>query len=68
MSARETIEKAVNASIAIGFVAVAIGLGLWFLDLADRLNLSLQVMLVVGGLMVLAFGLFAGKLITRMQS
>jgi len=68
MSARETLGKVVNLFIALGFVVVAIGVGLWFLDLADRLKLSLQAILVVGGAIVLLFGLLAAKLISRMES
>jgi hypothetical protein len=68
MSIREASEKIVNLFVAIGFVTVAIGVGLWFLDLAARFNLSLQATLVVGGGIVLAFALLAAKLISRMES
>jgi len=68
MSAKETVEKVVNLFIALGFVVVAIGVGLWFLDLADRLRLSLQAILVVGGAIILLFALLAAKLISRMES
>jgi cytochrome c biogenesis protein CcdA len=68
MSIREALEKVVYLFVAIGFVAVAIGVGLWFLELAARFNLSLQATLVIGGVIVLAFGLLAAKLISRMES
>jgi len=68
MSTKETLGKVVNAFIALGFIVVAIGVGLWFLDLADRLRLSLQATLIVGGAIVLLFALLAAKLISRMES
>jgi hypothetical protein len=68
MSVREALEKVVYFFVAIGFLAVAIGVGLWFLELAARFNLTLQVTLIIGGGMVLAFALVAAKLISRMES
>jgi len=68
MSARDALEKVVNVSIALGFIAVAIGVGLWFLDLANRFRLSLQASLIIGGALVLAFGLLAAKMISMMES
>ena len=67
MSVREALEKAIYLFVAIGFVAVAIGVGLEFFDLAARFNLSLQATLVIGGGIVLAFALLAAKLISRME-
>ena len=67
MSIREALEKAIYLFVAIGFVAVAIGVGVEFLDLAARFNLSLQATLVIGGGIVLAFALLAAKLISRME-
>jgi uncharacterized membrane protein len=68
MSGMQTLERAINVFIALGFLAVAIGVGLWFLDLAERFNLSLQATLIFAGLIVLAFALLAAKLVSRMQS
>ena len=68
MSVREALEKVIYLCVAIGFVAVAIGVGLEFLDLAARFNLSLQATLIIGGGIVLAFALLAAKLISRMES
>ncbi len=68
MSTRESIEKIVNIVIALGFIAVALGAGLWFLDLADRLRLSYQATMVIGGIMVLVFGLLAARLISKLES
>lgn len=68
MSAREALEKVINVIIAMGFMTVAVGVGLWFLEVARRLDLSLEITLVFGGGIVLAFGLLAAKLASRMQS
>lgn len=68
MSGIQTLEKVINAFIALGFLAVAIGVGLWLLELAGRLNLSLHATLAFAGGIVLAFALLAAKLVSRMES
>jgi hypothetical protein len=68
MSVRDALEKVICLFVAIGFLAVAIGVGLWFFELAGRFNLPLQVTLIVGGGIVLASALIAAKLISRMES
>jgi hypothetical protein len=68
MSVREALEKVVYLFDAIGFLAIAIGVGLWFLELVGRYDLPLQSTLVIGGGMVLAFALLAAKLVSRMES
>ena len=65
---REALEKVVYLFVAIGFVAVAVGVGLWFFELAGRFNLPLQVTLIIGGGIALTFALVAAKLISRMES
>jgi hypothetical protein len=68
MSVGDALEKIVYLLMAIGLVAVAIGVGLWFVELAVRFNLSLEVSLIIGGGIVLGFALIAAKLISRMES
>jgi len=68
MSAREMLERIVNVFIGLAFATIAIGIGIWFLDLAGRLNLSLPAILVVGGGIAMIFALLAAKLISRMES
>jgi hypothetical protein len=68
MSLGDALEKVVYLLMAIGLVAVAIGVGLLFVELAARFNLSLQATLVIGGGIVLTFALLAAKLISRMES
>ena len=68
MSVREALQKVVYLFVAIGFLAVAIGVGLWFLELAARFNLSLYVTLILGGGLVLVFALLAAKLTSRMET
>jgi hypothetical protein len=68
MSAREMLEKIVNVFIGLAFATIAVGISIWFLDLAGRLNLSLPAILVVGGGIAMIFALLAAKLISRMES
>lgn len=68
MSAREMLERIVNVFIGLAFATIAIGIGIWFLDLAGRLNLSLPAILVIGGGIAIVFALLAAKLISRAES
>lgn len=68
MSTREALEKVINIIIALAFVTVAVGVGMWFLGVARALDLPLEATLVLGGGIVLAFGLVAAKIASRMQS
>ena len=62
MPAKGIIETAVNVAIALGFVIFAAGVGIWVYNFCVRFGLSLEITLVIFGLMVIVLGLFAAKI------
>jgi cytochrome c biogenesis protein CcdA len=65
MASRDIIEKGVNIALVLGFVALALGIGLWTLSILERFSHSLEAILVVSGLLLLIFGALAAKLFTK---
>jgi hypothetical protein len=68
MALRDRIEKGVNAVLLIGFVVLALGIGLWILSLSERFHASPETMLVVLGCTLLILGALAAKVFSRVES
>ena len=65
MPAKDIIETAVNAAIALGFIVFAAGVGIVVYNFCVRLGLSLEITLVVFGLMTIVLGLIAAKIFSK---
>ena len=66
MPLRDTIETIVNIILVLGFIILVSGIGLWILNLSQRLYLSTEAMLVLFGSIFLIFGTLAARLFSRM--
>lgn len=65
MPAKDIIETAVNAAIALGFIVFAAGVGILIYNFCIRFGLSLEVTLVIFGLMIIVLGLIAAKIFSK---
>ena len=65
MPTKDIIEKAVNAAIALGFTVFAAGVGILVYNLCIRFGLSLEITLVVFGLLIIMLGLIAAKIFSK---
>ena len=65
MPAKDVIETAVNAAIALGFLAFAAGVGIWVYNFCIRFGLSLEIILLIFGLMIVVLGLMAAKIFSK---
>ena len=68
MPLRETIETIINLSLALGFIIMVIGIGLWIYNLSQQFSLSIETLLIILGCVVLIFGALAAKLFTKVGS
>ena len=65
MPTKDIIEKAVNAAIALGFIFFAVGVGILVYDFCIRFGLSVEITLVVFGLLIIILGLIAAKIFSK---
>ena len=65
MPAKGIIETAVNVAIALGFIVFAAGVGIWMYNFCVHFGLSLEITLVIFGLMVIVLGLIAAKIFSK---
>ena len=65
MPVKDIIETAVNAAIALGFIVFAAGVGILVYNFCIRFCLSLEITLVVFGLMIIILGLIAAKIFSK---
>jgi hypothetical protein len=68
MVIRDSIETIVNIVLALGFIILVIGIGLWVFNLSQRFCLQKEAMLVIFGCLLLIFGALAAKLFAKVGS
>jgi len=59
------MEILVNMVLALGFLILILGIGLWVLNLSQQFNLSTEAILVIFGCIFLVFGVLAAKLFSK---
>ena len=68
MSLRNNVERGVNSALALGLIILLLGIGLWLVTLSQRLQLSLEAMLILFGLMFLLFAAMAAKVMSKVEN
>jgi uncharacterized membrane protein len=64
---REILGKCVNIGLLLGFIALALGVLLWFSQLMARFRFDMATSLVAGGFLVLIFALLAAKIVSKVD-
>jgi hypothetical protein len=66
-TARKTLNTAINAVVAGGFLLLVAGTLYWVYGLTQRFDLELPLTLALFGFFILIFGIMGARLATAMQ-
>jgi len=66
-STKKTLNTAINAVVAAGFLLLVSGTLYWVYGLTQRFDLDLPLTLALFGFFILIFGIMGAKLATAMQ-